>query len=210
MTDDHELQQDFSEHEDQEDRSLKDGDNISQLSLSSASEIDPEEQNLEDEIKNNDLSPDVHSQVDEVLHIHEDENDDELTRFIKRAQQQGFNCLDLSKKNISQFPEQLLKFPDLQVNIFSMNFNHLMIFLFFRQYLYLEGNEITKLPDDLFVRLPNLKWIDLRNNKITRLPSLGLDKTTTLRYLLLSGNLLRTLPVELGKMNFSIFQINRE
>ncbi|CAF5161684.1 unnamed protein product, partial [Rotaria magnacalcarata] len=50
------------------------------------------------------------------------------------------------------------------------------------------------------LKLPNLKWIDLRNNKITRIPGIGLDKNASLRYLLLSGNLIRTLPVELGKV----------
>jgi Leucine-rich repeat (LRR) protein len=68
--------------------------------------------------------------------------------------------------------------------------------------LYLEGNQIAQLPDDLFLRLPNLKWIDLRNNQITQIPSLGLAKHSSLRYLLLSGNLIRTLPVQLGKKEF--------
>ncbi|CAF3371419.1 unnamed protein product [Rotaria socialis] len=183
MTDDQELQPDVSENEEQENRSVKNGNDLSELSLSSASEIDPEEKEIEEEIQNDDLSPQVHDQVDEILHINENtkEEEDELTKFINRAKHQGFNCLDLSKKNIAQFPTPLLEFPSLQ-------------------YLYLEGNGITKLPDHLFLQLPNLKWIDLRNNKITRIPGIGLDKNASLRYLLLSGNLIRTLPVELGKV----------
>ncbi|CAF4060492.1 unnamed protein product [Rotaria magnacalcarata] len=183
MTDDQEFQPDVCENEEQENRSVKNGNDLSELSLSSASEIDPEEKEIEEEIQNDDLSPQVHDQVNEILHINKntEEEEDELTRFINRAKHQGFNCLDLSKKNIAQFPTPLLEFPSLQ-------------------YLYLEGNGITKLPDHLFLKLPNLKWIDLRNNKITRIPGIGLDKNASLRYLLLSGNLIRTLPVELGKV----------
>ena len=65
--------------------------------------------------------------------------------------------------------------------------------------MYLEGNKITQLPNDLFLRLPSLKWIDLRNNQITQIPTNGLSKHNSLRYLLLGGNLIRILPVQLGK-----------
>ncbi|CAF0943676.1 unnamed protein product [Rotaria sp. Silwood1] len=183
MTNDNEFQPDLSENEEEDNKSLKNDidDNLSELSLSSSPELDLQEKDCEDEIKNNDLSPEVHDQVDEILHINENQEEDELTQFIKQAKQQDYNCLDLSKKNITKFPSTLLEFPSLQ-------------------YLYLEGNEITQLPNDLFLRLPYLKWIDLRNNKITHIPSLGLDKHNSLRYLLLSGNLIRTLPVQLGKL----------
>ena len=69
--------------------------------------------------------------------------------------------------------------------------------------MYLEGNQLTKLPDDLFLQLPNLKWIDLRNNRITQIPIDGLAKHSSLQYLLLAGNLIRTLPIELGKIDFT-------
>ena len=72
--------------------------------------------------------------------------------------------------------------------------------------MYLEGNQISQLPDDLFLRLPNLKWIDLRNNQITEIPSMGLDQHDSLRYLLLGGNLIHSLPVQLGKI-FLIFSV---
>ena len=67
------------------------------------------------------------------------------------------------------------------------------------QYLYFEGNKLTQLPTDLFVRLSNLKWLDLRNNQLTSIPSNGLAQHQSLQYLLLSRNRLRTLPYELGK-----------
>jgi Leucine-rich repeat (LRR) protein len=71
--------------------------------------------------------------------------------------------------------------------------------------LYLEGNQLSQLPADLFLQLPNLKWIDLRNNQITQIPTNGLDKHNSLKYLLLSGNLIRTLPVQLGKIRLLLF-----
>jgi hypothetical protein len=40
-------------------------------------------------------------------------DDDE---FIARAREQDCNCLDLSKREIGQFPSMLLDFPSLQVN----------------------------------------------------------------------------------------------
>jgi hypothetical protein len=96
MTDDLEISPDRSE----------DGANLSDLSLSSSSEINPHE----------DLPAELHEQIEEVLHINEDkEEDDDLTQFIVKAREQDFNCLDLSKKNIIEFPGTLLEFPSLQV-----------------------------------------------------------------------------------------------
>ncbi|UJR36924.1 hypothetical protein I4U23_029636 [Adineta vaga] len=120
------------------------------------------------------LSHDVSLDID-------DRNESSLDQLLIKAQQQGFNCLDLSKKNLTQFPTQLLEFPSLQ-------------------YLYLEGNQLKQLPNDLFVRLCNLKWLDLRHNKLTSIPHEGLGAHSSLQYLLLSGNFLRTLPHELGKV----------
>ena len=41
------------------------------------------------------------------------END--LIELINKAQKQGVNCLDLSKRNIKDFPTQLLELTTLQV-----------------------------------------------------------------------------------------------
>ena len=62
----------------------------------------------------------------------------------------------------------------------------------------MEGNELTTLPDELFDKLPNLKWLDLRRNYLVRLPSVYTGRHQNLRNLLLEGNNLRTLPLELG------------
>ncbi|CAF3551128.1 unnamed protein product [Rotaria sp. Silwood1] len=118
--------------------------------------------------------------TDSIIYIDNNKEND-LIQFISKAQQQGFNCLDLSKRNIKEFPSQLLDFTTLQ-------------------YLYLEGNQLVQLPNDLFTRLKNLKWLDLRNNQLTSIPSDDLAKHNFLQYLLLSGNHLQTLPCELGKV----------
>ncbi|XP_067093146.1 leucine-rich repeat-containing protein 27-like [Osmerus mordax] len=63
--------------------------------------------------------------------------------------------------------------------------------------LYLEGNQISSLPDSLFTSLSNLVWLDLRNNQITALPAeIGLHRS--LKTLLLEGNPIKELPLELG------------
>ncbi|KAM9395112.1 leucine-rich repeat-containing protein 27-like isoform 1-T1 [Salvelinus alpinus] len=65
--------------------------------------------------------------------------------------------------------------------------------------LYLEGNEISRLPDTLFTSLSNLVWLDLRNNQITSLPAkIGLHRC--LKTLLLEGNPITELPLELGNV----------
>lgn len=44
------------------------------------------------------------------------------------------------------------------------------LFFFCFQFLYLEGNAISALPEELFDCLPNLRWLDLRNNRISEIP----------------------------------------
>ncbi|XP_058507926.1 leucine-rich repeat-containing protein 27-like [Solea solea] len=65
------------------------------------------------------------------------------------------------------------------------------------KYLYLEGNQISSIPDSLFTRLPNLQWLDLRNNLIPSL-SAGIGLHRSLKTLLLGGNPISELPPEMG------------
>ena len=82
------------------------------------------------------------------------------------------------------------------------------------QNLYLEGNELTTLPDELFDKLPNLQWLDLRRNYLIRLPTVYTGRHQNLRNLLLEGNNLRTLPLELGEsarlknMSATVFKVH--
>lgn len=60
------------------------------------------------------------------------END--LIELITKAQKQGLNCLDLSKKNIKDFPSQLLELTSLQVNT---SHNDIFIFILFFLSIYI-------------------------------------------------------------------------
>ena len=40
------------------------------------------------------------------------------------------------------------------------------------RFLYLQDNQLTRLPSDLFTKLQCLEWLDIRNNRITVLPQL--------------------------------------
>ncbi|XP_070772645.1 leucine-rich repeat-containing protein 27-like [Enoplosus armatus] len=67
------------------------------------------------------------------------------------------------------------------------------------KYLYLEGNQVSSIPDSIFISLPNLLWLDLRNNQIASLPTeIGLHRS--LKTLLLEGNPISELPPELGNV----------
>ncbi|XP_042358558.1 leucine-rich repeat-containing protein 27-like [Plectropomus leopardus] len=86
--------------------------------------------------------------------------------------------LYLSRTQLKHVPESILKNSTLK-------------------YLYLEGNQISCIPDSVFISLPNLLWLDLRNNQITSLPpEIGLHRS--LKTLLLEGNPISELPLELG------------
>nr|CAD7201592.1 unnamed protein product [Timema douglasi] len=63
-------------------------------------------------------------------------------------------------------------------------------------FVYLEGNLLENLPDNLFVSLPVLKWLDVRNNKLTQFPK-SVAYHDNLQVLLLQGNQIQRLPLEL-------------
>ncbi|XP_065924232.1 leucine-rich repeat-containing protein 27 isoform X2 [Magallana gigas] len=106
-------------------------------------------------------------------------DEDLILKIIKQTRTLGSNTLELCDKKMLQIPRELLEMNNLE-------------------YLYLEGNELTSLPDDFFDCLPRLTWLDLRRNKLLRLPSVYTGRHNHLRTLLLEGNKLRSLPLELG------------
>uniref|UniRef100_UPI0037E8FA9F leucine-rich repeat-containing protein 27-like n=1 Tax=Semicossyphus pulcher TaxID=241346 RepID=UPI0037E8FA9F len=65
--------------------------------------------------------------------------------------------------------------------------------------LYLEGNQISSVPETVFISLPNLLWLDLRNNQIEMLPA-EIGSHRCLKTLLLEGNPISELPAELGNV----------
>ncbi|XP_048747713.1 leucine-rich repeat-containing protein 27-like isoform X2 [Ostrea edulis] len=105
--------------------------------------------------------------------------EDLILKIIKQTKVLGSNTLELCDKGLLQIPRELLELNNLE-------------------YVYLEGNELTSLPDDFFDCLPRLTWLDLRRNKLLRLPSVYTGRHNHLRTLLLEGNKLRSLPLELG------------
>ncbi|ESO83099.1 hypothetical protein LOTGIDRAFT_236873 [Lottia gigantea] len=105
--------------------------------------------------------------------------EDAILSEIKKTVALGSNTLDLSNKGLLQIPDEILKMPTLE-------------------YLYLEGNELSFLPDEFFDCLPNLKWLDLRRNSLSRIPSVYLGRHRNLRNLLLEENNIKSLPLELG------------
>ncbi len=54
--------------------------------------------------------------IDAIIYI-DNTKDNDLIQFIINSQQKGFNCLDLAKRNIKEFPLQILDFISLQVII---------------------------------------------------------------------------------------------
>ncbi|XP_015773486.1 PREDICTED: leucine-rich repeat-containing protein 27-like [Acropora digitifera] len=107
-----------------------------------------------------------------------DSVDDAVEQLINTASALGNTTIDLSKKRLTQIPPKVLDLRQLE-------------------FLYLEGNLISSLPEDLFDRLPNLRWLDLRNNHISEIPQI-IGTHRNLRNLLLEGNNVESLPLELG------------
>ncbi|XP_060082531.1 leucine-rich repeat-containing protein 27-like [Ylistrum balloti] len=102
-----------------------------------------------------------------------------ILKTIETTKALGSNTLDLCHKGLLQIPHEILELSNLE-------------------YLYLEGNELSALPDDFFDKLPNLVWLDVRRNNLLRLPSVYTGRHQHLRSLLLESNRLRSLPLELG------------
>nr|XP_015202467.1 PREDICTED: leucine-rich repeat-containing protein 27 isoform X4 [Lepisosteus oculatus] len=101
-------------------------------------------------------------------------------RTILNTEYLSAGTLDLSRKNLHFITDDILRLSKIQN-------------------LYLEGNEICKIPDNFFNSLSSLIWLDLRNNKITCLPP-EIGQHRGLKTLLLEGNPIKELPVQLGNL----------
>ncbi|XP_032523625.2 asporin-like [Danaus plexippus] len=86
------------------------------------------------------------------------------------------NIIDLSSQSLSEVPH-------LQNNLVCV--------------LYLQNNKLKLLPEDLFLLLPNLMWLDLRDNELTDIP-ITIKGHKSLTHLLMQNNKLISLPNELG------------
>ncbi|XP_036430485.1 leucine-rich repeat-containing protein 27-like [Colossoma macropomum] len=90
------------------------------------------------------------------------------------------HTLYLSRQSLKDIPDYALKCTELKN-------------------LYLEGNRMPSLPENMFTSLPNLLWLDLRNNQLTSIPA-NIGQHRCLKTLLLEGNPVTELPVELGNV----------
>lgn len=87
---------------------------------------------------------------------------------------------DRSKEKLTKTPKELLVMTNLKM-------------------LFLEGNFLSRLPDDFFWKLQKLMWLDLRNNIIEEIPK-SIAYHEHLENLLLTNNNLQQLPNELGRL----------
>ena len=59
--------------------------------------------------------------------------------------------------------------------------------------LYVQGNNLSKLPGELFLNLKNLTSLDLSNNKLSKLP-IEMGRLVSLKDLNIKKNLIQQLP----------------
>lgn len=85
---------------------------------------------------------------------------------------------DHSNKQLQKVPESILELCNLRM-------------------LYLEKNSIEYLPEDFFIKLPRLTWLDLRHNRLKCIPK-SIAYSECLENLLLANNQIERLPTELG------------
>ncbi|XP_069095857.1 leucine-rich repeat-containing protein 27 isoform X3 [Pleurodeles waltl] len=104
----------------------------------------------------------------------------DVSRAIEEAISTSASTLDLSRKKIHHLKEEILQVPNIK-------------------HLHLQGNSLSRVPDDFFQQFTNLVWLDLRYNRLTSLPS-GIGAHRNLKSLLLEGNPIKALPVELGNL----------
>lgn len=73
--------------------------------------------------------------------------------------------------------------------------------------LYLQNNQLTTLPEDLFPSLPNVMYVDIRDNRLTDIPK-SIKHHPSLTHLLLQNNKITSLPNELGIVpNLKVLQL---
>lgn len=109
-----------------------------------------------------------------------DEDTKAIMKTFEAVAKKGLDTLDLNVNGIQNIPQGLSR----------LNLPHL-------KYFYLEGNKISFLPEEFFLCLHSLEWLDLRNNKLQDIPR-NIGEHKNIKTLLLGRNQLTFLPLELG------------
>jgi internalin A len=103
----------------------------------------------------------------------------ELKNMIAIAKAFKLEELDLSDKQISKIPVEIVGLTSLQ----SLNFSN---------------NQITEIPVEIG-KLTSLQSLNISDNKITKIP-VEIEKLTSLKFLNLSKNQITKIPKEIGKL----------
>ncbi|XP_069467518.1 leucine-rich repeat-containing protein 27 isoform X2 [Ambystoma mexicanum] len=105
----------------------------------------------------------------------------DISRAISEIISTSSSTLDLSRIKLRDLKEEdLFQVPNIK-------------------HLHLQGNLLSRIPEDFFQQLSSLVWLDLRFNRLTSLPP-GVGAHRHLKSLLLEGNPIKALPVELGDL----------
>jgi hypothetical protein len=119
---------------------------------------------------------------------------------------ENITALDLPDQNFKTFPEEMFRYPQLQIITYNQRSieNHIKELppeigqLTNLTTLILQNDELEHLPAEIG-KLRNLKTLDLSYNALTDLPS-EMGQLTNLQNLYLHSNNLHHLPAEIGKL----------
>lgn len=120
--------------------------------------------------------------------------------------------LNLSKQKLSEFPEDIFKFKNLEVLIMKKNklksIPSKIKSLDKLQFLDLEKNKLDSLPIELG-ELSNLKALIAGSNKLGELP-MELHKLSQLKLIDIWGNPIDNLPVEFESLKNTLVELNMQ
>jgi Leucine-rich repeat (LRR) protein len=114
---------------------------------------------------------------------------DELLQLIDRAQQEGWEELDLAGNDLEELPPEIGKLTRLKTLILGK---------WDEEERKRKGNQLSTLPESIG-QLTNLQSLDLRNNSLNTLPE-SIGELTNLQSLNLSSNGLNILPEFIGEL----------
>jgi Ras of Complex, Roc, domain of DAPkinase/Leucine rich repeat len=126
----------------------------------------------------------------------------EIEKLIEVARDSNATVLNLSKKNLSSFPESICQLAQLQnLDLSGNNISEIpesICKLKQLKSLFLSKNNLVRFPESVS-QLEQLQSLDIRENMLSNL-SESIYKLSQLRYLNLSKNLIDELPNSIGQL----------